>query len=145
MLSRGPSGHATVKVLRKNKSYVPKSVRQSITPQVDMCGPIYRGPWQARMAGPYIPRDWSDVLPGDYYSGDDVTWNHAVYDPEDLDDEGRPWIGRGECLLFPDWRTGYPLHFVFIQGKYNGRHIRNGLLRIARWNGSQKSEGPVPS
>lgn len=116
--------------MRRNKSYVPKTVRAAITPKVDMCGPIYRGPWQARMAGPYIPRDWSGVLAGEFISGDDTTLNHYVWDPENLNGDGRPWIGRGEWLLLNDVRTGYPLHFVFIPGHYSGQHIRSALLKI---------------
>ena len=49
---------------RRNKSYVPGAVRANITPEVEMCGPLHRGPWQAKMRGPYIPRDWSRRGPG---------------------------------------------------------------------------------
>ena len=79
------------------------------------------------MRGPYIPRDWSDVKPGDYFSGDDVTWNHYWYF---YDEEGQLHIERGECLVLTDLRTGYPLDFLLIAGKYNSRHIRSLLLKV---------------
>lgn len=112
---------------RRNKSYVPQSVRAEITPSVEMCGPIHRGPWEAKMRGPYIPRDWSGVAPGDFFSGDDVTWNNYFYF---YDDDGQVHIERGECLLITDLRTGYVLDFLLIAGKYNGRHIRSVLSKV---------------
>jgi len=113
--------------IRKNKSYVPKSVRAELTPRVEMTGPMFQGPWKAREEGPYIPRDWSDTKPGDYFSGDDVTWNHYFYL---YDEEGNLQIERGECLLLTDIRTGYPLDFLLIAGKYNSRHIRSLILSV---------------
>ena len=50
---------------RRNKSYLPKTIRDEVTPEVEMCGPLHRGPWEAKMRGPYILRDWSAVAPGD--------------------------------------------------------------------------------
>ena len=79
------------------------------------------------MRGPYIPRDWSDVKPGDWFNADDVTWNH--YFREQLPD-GRWLLRRGECLLMTDLRTGYPLDFLLIAGHYNGEHIRNLALKV---------------
>jgi len=112
---------------RQSKSALPKSVRSAITPEVNMCLPLRRGPWQARMRGPYIPRDWSAVKPGDWFCADDVTWNH--YFREQLPD-GRWTVMRGECLLMTDLRTGYPLDFLLISGHYNGEHVRSLVLRV---------------
>jgi hypothetical protein len=111
---------------RRNKSHVPASVRANITPQVEMCGPIHRGPWQAKMRGPYIPRDWSAEQPGDWFSGDDVTWNNYFYF---YDDAGQLHIERGECLVLHDLRTGCLFDYVLIAGKYNSRHIRSLILK----------------
>jgi len=113
--------------VRTAKSEVPAAVRDAVAPLVKMCLPLRRGPWQARMRGPYIPRDWSDVKPGDWFNADDVTWNH--YFREQLPD-GRWLLRRGECLLMTDLRTGYPLDFLLIAGHYNGEHIRNLALRV---------------
>lgn len=111
---------------RRNKSNVPATVRDAITPEVDMCGPLHRGPWEAKMRGPYIPRDWSDVQPGEWFSADDVTFNHYFYF---YDDQGQLQIERGECLVLIDLRTGYPLDYLLIAGKYNSRHIRSLILK----------------
>jgi hypothetical protein len=112
---------------RTAKSEVPHAVRRAVENEVDMCLPLRRGPWQARMRGPYIQRDWSGVKPGDWFCADDVTWNH--YFREQLPD-GRWRLLRGECLLMTDLRTGYPLDFLLIAGKYNGEHVRNLALRV---------------
>jgi hypothetical protein len=112
---------------RRNKSYVPGTVRAAITPEVDMCAAIHRGPWQAKMRGPYIPREWSGVAPADWFSGDDITFNSYFYH---YDDAGELHIERGECLVLIDLRTGYILDYVLIAGKYNARHIRKLILRV---------------
>jgi hypothetical protein len=113
--------------VRRNKSAVPASLRERITPVVDSLAPLHRGEWEARMRGPYIPRDWSGVAPADWFSGDDVTWNNYFYH---YDEDGQLHIERGECLLITDLRTGYPLDFILIAGKYNSRHIRSLITKI---------------
>ena len=112
---------------RQGKSELPGKVRAAITPEVDMCLPLRRGPWQAKMRGPYIPRDWSEVKPGDWFNADDVTWNH--YFRERLPD-GQWTVLRGECLVMTDLRTGYPLGFLLIPGHYNGEHVRGLALKV---------------
>ena len=112
---------------REDKSALPKAVRDSISAEVNMCLPLRRGPWQARMTGPHIPRDWSGVMPGDWFCADDVTWNHYFK----IQAPGGQWeVLRGECLLMTDLRTGYPLDFLLIPGKYNGEHVRSLALRV---------------
>jgi hypothetical protein len=112
--------------LRSNKSYLPKSVRDAITPQVEATLPLWRGPKQARMSGAYITRDWSNAQPGDWFTADDVTWNHYFKIPS----SGGWLITRGECLLMTDYKTDYPLGFLLIPGKYNGQHIRKLALHV---------------
>jgi hypothetical protein len=112
--------------LRRAKSYVPHSIRQAVTPDVNACGPIHRGPWEAKMRGPYIQRDWSGVEPGDWFVADDVTWNHYFWY---TDDQGQKIITRGECLLMCDLRSAYPLDFLLIAGHYNSEHVRSLALR----------------
>jgi hypothetical protein len=111
---------------RVNKSAVPEVVREQITPLVDSVLPLHRGPREAQMRGPYIPRDWSGVRPGDWFSADDITWNH-YFKTEDA--SGNVTITRGECLLMLELRTGYPLEFSIIAGKYNSEHVRGLMLR----------------
>lgn len=112
---------------RRNKSYLPASVDRDISPDVTSALPHRRGPKFSRLAGPYIPRDWNDTAPGDYFSADDVTWNNYYWF---TDDAGQKQIARGECLLMTDLRTGYPLGFLMIAGKYNSQHVRTLLLRV---------------
>ena len=111
---------------RVNKSAVPATVRAEIAPLVDSVLPLHRGPREAQMRGPYIMRDWNGVLPGDWFSADDITWNHYF---RDTDSGGNPVITRGECLLMIDLRTGYPLEFSLITGKYNSEHVRGLVLK----------------
>ena len=111
---------------RVNKSAVPEVVRAQITPLIESVLPLHRGPREAQMRGPYILRDWSGVQPGDWFSADDITWNHYFRSEEA---GGNPVITRGECLLQIDLRTGYPLEFSIIAGKYNSEHIRALILK----------------
>jgi hypothetical protein len=112
---------------RRDKSALPEAVGKAIGASVEMCLPLRRGPWQAKMRGPYIPRDWSGVKPGDWFNADDVTWNHYF---KERHADGRWHITRGECLLMTDLRTGNPLDFLLIPGKYNGEHVRSLVLRV---------------
>lgn len=107
-------------------SGIPKTVRDNITGPVESVLPLLRGPKTARMAGPFIKRDWSAVKAGDWLCADDVSWNH--YFKQRLPD-GRWEILRGECLLLVDLLTDYPLTFLLIGGKYNGQHVRSLFLK----------------
>jgi hypothetical protein len=120
---------------RRRKSGLRESTRRNITPQVDMCAPIHRGPHFAKMRGPYILRDWSDVAPADWYQSDDITWNNYFYF---YDEQGQLHIERGECLLFVDLRSCYPLHHVLIAGKYNSLHIRLGMGGVFELHGRSR-------
>ncbi len=111
--------------LRHGKSYVPHSIRAAVTPLADAALPWVKSDAAGRMAGPYIPRDWSDTAPGDFFCGDDVTWNHKVYD---YDPQGRVVLFRPECLYLADERTSFPLCHLLIAGHYTGRHVRQAML-----------------
>ena len=113
--------------IRTNKSRMPDKLREEVTPQIAAAIDQYKGEREARLRGPAIPRDWSGVFPGDYYSGDDTTLNHPFSIPLG---GGRHEIMRGEFLLLNDLRSGFPLDHQLIAGHYNGRHILSGLLRI---------------
>lgn len=114
--------------IRKNKSQVARSIREELKPRIDSMLTLHRGPQQARMAGAFIERNWDDVLPGEWFSGDDVTWNSYFYYQDEV--TGEYVITRGECLVMTDLKTDYPLDFMLIAGKYNSRHIRSLLLRV---------------
>ncbi|MEO5804100.1 MAG: hypothetical protein ABIR24_11285, partial [Verrucomicrobiota bacterium] len=113
--------------VRRAKSYVPKSIREEITPRVNMCLPRWRSEREEKAKGPYIPGDHSDYAPGDYFTGDDVTWNHSFFY---YDERGQLHIERGECLVLVDRRSNYIIDFVLIAGKYNSRHIRSLISKV---------------
>jgi hypothetical protein len=114
--------------IRHDKSHVPRSTRDAVTSIVEAALPLHRSEHDFRMAGPYISRDWSGIWPGDWISGDDVTWNHYWFDEDEIG--GINYVGRGECLLFTDLRSHFPLTFCLIPGRYNGQFIRSSLLDV---------------
>ena len=133
--------------VRAHKSYVPRSVIEDIRAEVEAAWTLRRGPKYRRLMSPSRRRDWSDTGPGDYSVLDDMTPDHAVYGPAalplayDEDANGRPFVGRMECLFSVDERTDYPLAFIVILGdgatantaqrkaSYNQIHQRQLLLR----------------
>lgn len=119
---------------RVDKSYLPRAVDCQITADVEAAVIHRRGPKHARLCSPYVLRDHSNYGPGDSFEADDVTLNHVFY-AYDLDAAGKPYIGRGECLLAIDRRTDYPLGYKLILGdpdaaaRYTSAHVR--LLWLA--------------
>ncbi len=112
--------------VRRNKSYVARSIRQEITARLTGMLAHRRSQHQVNMEGPRIARS-HDYRPGDYFAADDVTFNIYWWTN---DDHGRPIVTRGECLLFFDCRSLYPLGYVLTPGKYNGETVRRGILNI---------------
>lgn len=109
-----------------SKSYVPKRVRDLVQPDVEMLQDIHHGPRQANLRGAYIPRDWSDVLPGDWYSADDTTL--PLYYWEEGDD-GQPRMLRGQCLVMNDCRVGRILALALhSERNYTAKVIRGLIL-----------------
>lgn len=125
--------------VRRNKSYVPASVRADIGPEIKVALNDRHGRKAAKLASPYTKRDPQDIGPGDFYEADDVTWNHTWY-LWDKDASGRPYVGRGECLALADRRAHYIVAYILIAGavdedgkqiaaRYNATHIRKLILR----------------
>jgi hypothetical protein len=110
---------------RLNKSRIPDAIRRDVTPEVEAMLPLHHGPRAAKLAGPSIMRNYDNVAPGDWFSADD--WTPEIYFWLN-DDNCRPQIMRGECLLFIDVRSRYPLKFLLIAGHYNSEHIRSAIL-----------------
>jgi hypothetical protein len=110
---------------RLNKSRIPDAVRRDVTFEVEAMLPLHHGPRAAKLAGPSIMRNYDNVAPGDWFSADD--WTPEIYFWLN-DDNGQPQIMRGECLLFIDVRSRYPLKFLLIAGHYNSEHIRSAIL-----------------
>ena len=116
-----------------------------MTLDIDKALPWRRGPKYARLISPYVLRRWSDIGPGDYQEGDDLTPEHVVRGRVDLmacqKAEGRWFIGRMEVLVLIDRRTDYPIAYLIILGDpafsdisqrkatYNSAHCRLLFLR----------------
>ena len=110
-----------------NKSYVPESISRVIIPKVELVRPIFLGPRQAKLNGAYITRDWSKVLPGDWYQADDTT--PPVYFWEE-GENGRPRLLRGQLLVMVDCRTNRVLAFALHPDRnYTAAVIRGLILR----------------
>ncbi len=109
-----------------SKSYVPQRIRDLVTPKVEMLQDIHHGPRQAKLGGAYITRDWSGVLPGDWYQGDDVTLPVYYWDQGP---DGKPRAIRGQCLVMIDCRSQRSLAFALhSDNNYNARVIRGLIL-----------------
>jgi hypothetical protein len=115
--------------LRRNKSSMPHSIRKALSAPVSASLPWIKSAAAGRLAGPFIPGDWSSINAGDWFVADDVTWNHEVYG---FDESGKLEFFRPECLFFADAKSGYPLAWRFIRGRYNGRDIRLTMRDVIR-------------
>lgn len=121
--------------VRTAKSEVPKWVRVAVQPIVRAVWKRRLGESAARLSGPSIHRDWSDVRAGSSYTSDDVTLNHYVIDWHDrgeYDCDGRRFnVVRPQFLPVVDERTGNPLGFSLIPAPtYNAWQIRTLITRI---------------
>lgn len=112
--------------VRRHKSYVARSIREEISARLTGMLAHRRSKWQVSMEGPRIARS-HNYAPGDYFAADDVSWNSYWWT---YDDHGRPVVTRGECLMFFDCRSLYPLGYVLTPGHYNGETIRRGIIHI---------------
>ncbi len=109
--------------VRRDKSYVARSIRDEITAQLTGLLAFRRSKWEVDMQGPRLTRS-HDYAPGDFFAADDVTWNIYAWD---YDDTGRPFPVRAECLLFFDCRSLYPLGYVLAPGKSMARPSAEGF------------------
>lgn len=119
--------------VRHNKSYLPRSVRASVGPEVEAVLIQRHGPKTAKLASPYVRRDWSDIGPADYFVADDQTPNHLLWEPLE---NGQFYVGRPECLMMLDERTDYPIGYeirigtVDENGKQTAAHYGSKEIRI---------------
>lgn len=110
-----------------SKSYVPRRVRELVTPKVKMLDDIHHGPRRAKLNGAYITRDWSKVLPGDWYQADDTTLPLYWYE---VGPDGKQRAIRGQSLFMIDNRCLRVLAFALhSDNNYNARVIRGLVLQ----------------
>ncbi len=126
LLSRPVHFHYSA-LMYASKSYVPKEVRDAVTPDVRRLEKIHRGPRHARLQGAYVTRDWSKAAAGDWYQADDVTLNTYYYAP---DERGKITLMRGQVLLMIDVRSTCILSFAMLdQRNYTSHAIRTLITR----------------
>ena len=110
-----------------SKSYVPRHIRDGVKWDVAMLEDIHHGPRQAKLNGPHLERDWSNVFAGDWSQADDVTLPVYYYEPD-----GKGWftLWRGQCLLMIDLRTTRILGYALLSSRnYNSLAIRTLITR----------------
>ncbi|HEY3863776.1 MAG TPA: hypothetical protein VGO59_18015 [Verrucomicrobiae bacterium] len=113
--------------VRSDKSYVAKSIRAEINRYLTGTLEHRRGPRAVRDASPHIARSHDHYNPGDYSAADDVKFNSYFWY---IGPDGRPAVTCGECLVWFDCRSLYPLGYIHTPGHYNGETIRRGMLHI---------------
>lgn len=112
-----------------SKSYVPRSIAESVKHEVAMLEDIHHGPRQAKLNGAHIFRDWSKVYSLDWMQGDDFTY--PVYF-KTAGEDGQAVLMRGQTLLMIDLRTTRILGFVLIpETSYTANAIRTLITRVA--------------
>lgn len=119
---------------RRNKSYVPESIRIQVAPLIKATNAMARGPKAARLARASFSLDWSGVMAGDEFGSDDETANHYVWDaaPDGryIYEGMRFNIYRPQLLPLIDSRTDYPLSLLVLSTPtYNSRHIRELIVQ----------------
>ncbi len=111
-----------------NKSYVPRRIRETVRPKVEMLKDLHHGPRRARLNGAYIERDPTVFAAGDWFQADDCTLPNYYYEETENGFE----LMRGQFLAMIDCRTTCILGFVLISARnYNARHIRNLITIVA--------------
>jgi hypothetical protein len=112
------------------KSYVPESVRSSVTPESRRLMPIHHGPREHGMKGAFNRRDWSGMYAGDSFQADDCT-SPVYYWEDDPESRFGYRIIRGQLLLMIDERTTLALGFALhSDNNYNSRIIRALITRV---------------
>lgn len=115
---------------RRNKSYVPSTIRAALAHEVRMVDDHHHGPHRAKMNGAFLERDQNFVNSGDWFQGDDTTL--PIYFHNERDSR-KPT--RGQFLIMCDIRSTFILSYALIADKsYNGRDVRNLITTTSdRW------------
>ncbi len=112
--------------LPADKSHVPHSIRRAVALDLAQLVERHQGPRNARIKGPWVDRDWSEIAPGDWWVGDDLTPPVYWWD----ETSAGPAVMRGQLLMLCDAKTDYVLGWVLLSSRsYNGRAIRSLITR----------------
>lgn len=121
---------------REHKSYVPAAIRRAVGPDLKRLEPFRIGPRKARLAGPYISRDYSNTPSGKIFSSDDETGNLWFWVPDEhgrprLNENGTPLMTRGQFLPWVCVRSQFIVNFQVIPEKgYDSIEILRGVARL---------------
>jgi hypothetical protein len=119
-----------------DKSYIPASLRDLVTPQVEALMPHHQGPRASRLLVPHLDRDYSGLVVMDQVQADDFTMPVYFYVP---DGEGWFRLTRGQCLIAIDVRSQRVLSWVLIPAEqYNALSIRTLFARTFEEHGIPK-------
>src|SRR5262249_14087883 len=112
--------------MRRDKSYVPRTFRRQATPNKLELAKA-RGWKHARDIGPHIGRIWRDENAGDWFTFDDETPNHRVYDRLP---NGQFITGRIQNIEAIDAFSDYPLEILLYFGAPTALAISRLIARI---------------
>ncbi len=120
---------------RKAKSRMPNEIRHAIAGRRKRRLAKIRGSRAVEKIRPTRQLDWSEVASGDWYSADDVTGNHYVYEFRDGGkyecQQGRFDVGRPQFLLTIDERSTLPLGVsARLEKRYERMMIIAAVSRI---------------
>jgi len=115
-----------------SKSYVPKSIRQQVQPDVRRLKNMVHGPRTHRLLGAYLTRDYKSMAAADFYQADDVTLPCYFWEESDKG----PVRMRGQFLVMIDVRTDFVLGFLLISERnYDSLAIRSLITICASKHG----------
>jgi hypothetical protein len=113
-----------------SKSYVPRSVRVAIAPEIKRLMPLHHGPREHELRGAHNRRDFSQMFAGDSFQADDCTCPVVYFEPDSASRSGFRFL-RGQLVLMIDERSllalGFALH---SENNYNARIIRALITRV---------------
>lgn len=113
-----------------SKSYVPRSVRRAIAPEIKRLMPLHHGPREHELRGAYNRRDFSQMFAGDSFQADDCTCPVVYFEADSASRSGFRFL-RGQLVLMIDERSllalGFALH---SENNYNARIIRALITRV---------------
>jgi hypothetical protein len=117
----------------RSKSYVPPAERELAAPLARIGATFKRGRRAVKGITPDITRDPAKMFCNDAFTGDDFTlpvicwWN---------DQQGRPQIGPGQCLILADFRAWFVLGFSLQpEANYNSHVVRTLITKAFRTHG----------
>ncbi len=120
----------------EHKSYVPAAIRNALGTDLGILEALQIGPQKARLAGPYITRDYTGLASGKVFSADDLTAPIWFWIPDDngnpaLDSKGKVILTRGQCIPWICARSQYVITAQLIPGPgYDSVEILRGIARV---------------